>query len=93
MGGLRLPSPQEREIMRVFLMEATDMQIDGLEFDKPASGVRMVATYRDVLGHTRKKQIVSPDARNGDDIQDMVVMLSEWLTHNAASHLDSLKVH
>jgi hypothetical protein len=76
MGRVRLPSPAEVETVKNWLGEATMLHIDGVRFERAASGIRMVAHYRGLKGHTQKKTITAPDT---DDYTDVVVHMAHFL--------------
>ena len=91
-GGLRIPSPLAVETIKTFLAESSGVHIDGVRFHLPASGMAMQVTYRDVRGHSHTKTLLAPDARTGNDIQDMAVMASEWLAHGLTKQMDGVTV-
>jgi hypothetical protein len=80
---MRLPTPNERQAIKQFLHECTDLHIDGVDFAKLPSGVSMTVHYRDFKGHAQKKTISNPDADHMAHIEDMAVLMSEWLVHPA----------
>lgn len=76
-----LPNPSERAAIRQFLHESTDLQIDGVDFTRLPSGIALIVHYRDLKGEMQKKAMQNPNARTMDHIEDMVVLMSEWLVH------------
>lgn len=88
---LKLPSPDQCEVMRVFLAESTDLHIDNVGFNRLASGACLTVHYRDVRGFSHKKHISNLNARNDNDITDLVVMASEWLSHPTTTERDMLE--
>jgi hypothetical protein len=44
----------------------------------------MTVHYRSPKGQAQHKTMSNPDARSMSDIEDMVVLMSEWLVHPAA---------
>lgn len=90
---LNLPSDTAREVMRTFLNECVDDTfVEALVFTKPPSGMMLTVHYRDAKGHSHKKNLLAPDAKSPGDIEDMVVLASEWLAHGASKALDRAKV-
>jgi hypothetical protein len=78
---MRLPSPVQRDVIRQFLHEATDLHIDGVDFTRLPSGVAMIVHYRNLKGNVQKKAMQSPGATSMGHIEDMAVLMSEWLVH------------
>jgi hypothetical protein len=44
----------------------------------------MTVHYRDTKGNAQRKTIQNPDATHIAHIEDMAVLMSEWLVHPAA---------
>lgn len=88
---MRLPSPQQREVIRTFLHEATDMHVDAVVFEPLASGIRMIVHYKDARGFSHKKSMSSPDGTTMSHIEDMAVLMSEWLVHPTTTKADELQ--
>jgi hypothetical protein len=82
--GRMIPTPNERAAIKQFLYECTDLHIDGVDFTHLPSGVAMTVHYRDAKGHAQRKTIQNPDATHIAHIEDMAVLMSEWLVHPAA---------
>jgi hypothetical protein len=76
-----IPTPNERAAIKQFLHECTDLHIDGVDFAKLPSGVAMTVHYRDGKGHSQRKSIQNPDVSHMAHIEDMAVLMSEWLVH------------
>jgi hypothetical protein len=51
---VKLPSPNQREVIRTFLHEATDLHIDAVVFFRPESGIGMTVHYKDARGFSHK---------------------------------------
>jgi hypothetical protein len=85
-----MPSPAQIETMRVFLAECTGLHIDHMLFTRPASGIAMIIHYRDKGGHSHKKTIQNPNANSWSEIEDLVVLASEWLIHAVTQQMDAL---
>jgi hypothetical protein len=88
---LQLPSPAQCEVMRTFLAESTDLHIEHVAFNRLSSGVCLTVHYRDARDFSHKKHMSAPDARNDNDITDLVVLMSEWLTHPTTVQQDMLQ--
>lgn len=88
---MKLPSPSQRETIRTFLHEATDMHIDAVTFAEAESGVRMIVNYKDARGFSHRKTMLSPDGTTMSHIEDMAVLMSEWLAHPATAQNDELQ--
>lgn len=89
---MMMPGPKARETIKVFLSEACKMHIDGVDFRPLSSGIACTVHYRDLGGHSHKKTMSAPEARNMSDIEDMIILVSEWLNHGTTKQLDMLKV-
>jgi hypothetical protein len=87
---VKLPSPNQREVIRTFLHEATDLHIDAVVFFRPESGIGMTVHYKDARGFSHKKTMRSPDGATMSHIEDMVVLMSEWLVHPTTTKQDEL---
>jgi hypothetical protein len=79
--GRMIPTPNERAAIKQFLHECTDLHIDAAEVTGMASGVSLTVHYRSPKGQAQHKTMSNPDARSMSDIEDMVVLMSEWLVH------------
>ena len=86
---MKLPSPDQRYVIKTFLAESTNTYIDAVEFEKLASGCAMIVHYRDARGFAHRKRMESPDARNDNDVTDLVVLFSEWLGHGTTKLADA----
>lgn len=86
-----MPSPVQRETMHLFLAESTGLHIDQVAFTRPASGCVLTVHYRDVLGNSHKKSMTAPDAKSWSDLEDLVVLMSEWLSHPTTTQSDMLQ--
>jgi hypothetical protein len=87
---MKPPSPVHRDVIRQFLHEATDMHIDGVDITRLPSGMALIVHYRDVRGFSHKKAMQNPNARTMSDIEDMAVLMSEWLVHPTTAKADEL---
>ena len=90
MGRVRLPSPTELTVIKGWLGDATMLHIDGVQFERPASGIRMTVHYRGLKGDTQKKTITAPDCK---DFEDVVVTMERFMTSGErASVVDPVTV-
>lgn len=85
--------PKTTADVRQFLVEATLLPVEGLEFQlSPAGYLLLVCEYRDFRGHSHTKRLAmgSRLANRADEVVDLAVIMSEWMTHGEGHMLDLL---
>jgi hypothetical protein len=76
MGGLKLPNPTELEVIKRFLSESSHMWVEAVRFRKPAAGLSMSVTYRNLQDETKVQTLHMPDCK---DFEELTLLMSDVL--------------
>lgn len=91
MGGV--VGPRSTADVRQFIVEATGLPVEGLEFKRsPAGHLVLTCEYKDAKGYTKTKRIAmgSRLINPMDEVVDLAVVMTEWMTHGEGHMLDLL---
>jgi hypothetical protein len=85
--------PKSTADVRQFLAESTGLTVLGCGFERSPAGFLVLSCgYIDVRGHHRTKRLALgvkfPNA--ADEVVDLSVIMSEWMTHGEGHMLDLL---
>lgn len=83
--------PKSTADVRQFLAESTGLPVMGIRFKRSPQGYLVLECgYKDIRGHTRTKRLAM-GARwpnPADEVVDLAVVMSEWMTHGEGHMLD-----
>lgn len=76
MGRVNLPNPTERAVICKFLTESSGMWVEGVEYERLSSGLKMKATYRTFADETKTQTLQMDDCK---EFEELTLLMSDVL--------------